>query len=66
MVNYIRIDLPNGSTRYYQVAKSLGKTLELVDDPGFIIEKDGKLKFLTFPHDEYTGQLKFTVFIQKP
>jgi len=66
MVNYIRIDLPNGSTRYYQVAKSLGKTLELVDDPGFIIEKQGKLKFLTFPHDEYTGQLKFTVFIQKP
>lgn len=66
IVNYIRIDLPNGSTRYYQVAKSLGKTLELVDDPGFIIEKDGKLKFLTFPHDEYTGQLKFTVFIQKP
>jgi hypothetical protein len=65
-VNYIRIDLPNGSTRYYQVAKSLGKTLELDDDPGFIIENDGKLKFLTFPHDEYTGQLKFTVFIQKP
>ncbi len=65
-VNYIRIDLPNGSTRYYQITKSLGKTLELNDDPGFIIEKDGKLRFLTFPHDEYTGQLKFTVFIQKP
>lgn len=65
-VNYIRIDLPNGSTRYYQVAKSLGKTLVLDDDPGFIIENDGKLKFLTFPHDDYTGQLKFTVFIQKP
>lgn len=65
-VNYIRINLPNGSTRYYQVAKSLGKTLELDDDPGFIIKNDGKLKFLTFPHDEYTGQLKFTVFIQKP
>ncbi len=65
-VNYIRIDLPNASTRYYHVAKSIGKTLELDDDPGFIIEKDGKLKFLTFPHDEYTGQLKFSVFVQKP
>ena len=65
-VNYIRIDLPNGSTRYYQIAKSSGKTLELQDDPGFSMDKDGKLKFQTFPHDEHKGQIKFTVFIQKP
>jgi hypothetical protein len=65
-VNYIRIELPDGSTRYYPVIKSFGKSLELENDPGFIMDKDGKLKFQTFPHDEYTGQLKFTVFVQKP
>jgi hypothetical protein len=65
-VNYIRIELPGGSTRYYDVANVSGRMLELKDDPGFIIEKEGKLKFQSFPHDEYNGQLKFTVFVQNP
>jgi len=66
IVDYIRIDLPGGSTRYYDVAKSSGKILDLKDDPGFIIDKEGKLKFQSFPHDEYVGQLKFTVFVKNP
>jgi len=61
-VGYIRIDLPNSGTRVYQVANVSGKLIELKEDPGFIFENDDKIRFLTFPHDEYKGQLKFTVF----
>ena len=61
-VGYIRIDLPNAGTRVYAVANVSGKLLELKEDPGFVFENDNKIRFLTFPHDEYEGQLKFTVF----
>ena len=66
ITNYIRIELPGGGTRYYDVSKSSGKSVELKDNPGFIIDKEGKLKFQSFPHDEYIGQLKFTVFVKNP
>lgn len=60
-VDYVRLDLPGGSTRYYGVASVDGKWLQLQDDPGFSLEAE-HLKFYTFPHDEYRGVLKYTLF----
>ncbi|WP_316811656.1 heparinase II/III family protein [Pedobacter heparinus] len=60
-VDYVRLDLPGGSTRYYRVLAIDGKWLQLQDDPGFSLEGE-HLKFYTFPHDEYRGALKYTLF----
>lgn len=60
-VDYIRLDLPGGNTRYCQVNKAGGRWVQLQDDPGFTLEGD-KLKFHTFPHDTYQGALKYTLF----
>lgn len=63
-VNYIRLDLADGETRYYPVAAVDGRWLELVDDPGFIIEANsGKIKFHTFPKDQHEGPLRYTLFV---
>ncbi len=59
---YVRLDIPAGITKYYRVKSISGKWLELEDDPGFTLDKKGKLKFFTFPHDEYSGPLRYTVF----
>lgn len=60
-VAYVRLDLPGGSTRYYPVVAVDGKWLQLQDDPGFTLEGD-RLKFQAFPHDEYQGALRYTLF----
>jgi len=62
-VNYVRLDLSDGQTRYYPVAAVQGKWLELVDDPGFTVEADGKVQFHTFPQDQYAGPLRYTLFV---
>ena len=63
-VNYVRLNLPDGGTRYYPVAEVNGNYLELVDDPGFTLEKgSGKILFHTFPHDQYNGKLGYTLFV---
>jgi hypothetical protein len=62
-VKYVRLDLPDGGTRYYNVAEVSGRRLLLSDDPGFTFDPDNKkIKFHTFPKDEYTGGLKYTLF----
>jgi hypothetical protein len=62
-VDYVRLDLPGGGTRYYRVVAVDGAWLQLQDDPGFTLEGD-KLRFQTFPHDEYQGILRYTVFLK--
>ena len=61
-VNYIRLDLADGGTRYYPVSLVQGKVLELPDDPGFTMGADGKVVFHTFPKDQYSGPLRYTLF----
>lgn len=36
--------------------------MELDDDPGFDIDSNGKLKFFTFPHEEFLGPFQYSVF----
>lgn len=60
-VDYIRLDLPGGNTRYYRVIAADGNWLQLQDDPGFTVVGD-RLKFFTFPHEEYQGELRYTFF----
>ena len=61
-IKYLRMDIPAGGTRYYRVKSVSGKWLELEDDPGFIMDEKGKLRFFTFPHDEFEGPIRYTVF----
>jgi len=61
-IRYVRLDIPEGESRYYRVKSVSGKWLELKDDPGFTIDEQGKLKFFTFPHDEFAGPLRYTAF----
>jgi len=63
-VNFVRLDLAGGETRYYSVASVQGKSLELVDDPGFTMGADGKVVFHTFPKDQHDGPLRYTLFVQ--
>ena len=62
-VNYIRLDLADGGTRYYPVSLVQGKVLELPDDPGFKMGADGKVVFHTFPKDQHAGPLNYTLFV---
>jgi len=62
-VNYVRLDLGDGGTRYYPVAAVQDKWLELADDPGFTVEADGKVQFHTFPQDQHAGPLRYTLFV---
>lgn len=64
-VNYVRLDLSDGQTRYYPVASVRGKWLELKDDPGFILDKEGKVQFHTFPNDQFEGPLRYTIFVKQ-
>jgi len=61
-VKYVRLDLSDGGTRYYPVAAVNANWLELVDDPGFILEKNGQVQFQTFPQDQHPGPLRYTLF----
>lgn len=60
-IKYVRLDIHGGGTGYYRVKSISGKWLELEEDPGFTLEQ-GKLKYFTFPHDEFAGPLRYTVF----
>lgn len=63
VVKYVRLDMPDGGTRYYHVAEVSGNRLSLTGDPGFTFDTGNeKIKFHTFPNDEYTGRLRYTVF----
>lgn len=64
-VDYVRLDLSDGGTRYYPVKEGRGKWLDLNDDPGFSMETDGSIRFYTFPNDEYVGPLHYTVFFKE-
>ncbi|MFA6946754.1 MAG: heparinase II/III family protein, partial [Pedobacter sp.] len=61
-VSHVRFDFPDGATLYYPAKRISDKGLQLADDPGFTMEKNGKIHFYTFPHKEYNGVLRFTVF----
>jgi hypothetical protein len=62
-VNFVRLDLADGGTRYYPVAAVNGNWLELFDDPGFSLESDqSRVRFHTFPQDQYAGPLRYTLF----
>lgn len=61
-IKYVRLDIPGGGTRYYPVKVVSSKWLELEDDPGFTLDDQGKLKFFTFPHEEFSGRVLYTVF----
>ncbi len=62
-VNFVRLDMPDGGTRYYPVASVNGKSLELVDDPGFTMNS-GKVSFHTFPQEQFNGPLNYTLFVR--
>lgn len=47
---------------YYPVKSVTGKLLELKDDPGFKLDEKGDMKFFTFPHEEFTGPMRYTAF----
>lgn len=61
-VNFVRLDLSDGGPRYYPVAAVQGKTLELVDDPGFTMDANGNVVFHTFPQDKTEAPLRYTLF----
>ncbi len=61
-INYIRLDLTGGGTRYYPASPVDGNWLQLEKDPGFTIDAGGNVKFHTFPHDTYAGPLRYTLF----
>ncbi len=62
-VNFVRLDLADGGTRYYPVAAVNSNWLELFDDPGFSLESDqSRVRFHTFPQDQYAGPLRYTLF----
>ncbi len=64
-VNYIRLDFSDGGTYHCPVESVHGSRLELKDDPGFSLDKNGKVKFYTFPQDEHDGPLRYTLFDSK-
>ncbi len=64
-VKYVRLELSDGQTRYYPVSAVNGKSLELFDDPGFMMDANSqKVQFHTFPKDQYNGSLRYTLFVQ--
>lgn len=61
-VSFIRLDFSNGDILYCRVAKVNGNRIELVEDPGLRMENEEKMRLITFPHTEYSGKLRFTMF----
>jgi hypothetical protein len=59
------LDFSGGGTYYCPVAAVKGNRLELKDDPGFTLDKDGKVRFYTFPQDQHDGPLHYTLFVSK-
>lgn len=65
-VSYIRLDFSGGGTYYCPVKSVHDKRLILKDDPGFTLDENGNVQFYTFPQDQYTGPLRYTLFVSKP
>ncbi len=63
-VNYIRLDFSGGQTYYCPVDSAHGNRLELKDDPGFILDKEGNVQFHTFPQDHHKAPLRYTLFVK--
>lgn len=62
-IRYVRLDLPGADTRYYAIKSVFGKWLQLEGDPGFTIDNEGsRLRYYTFPHNTYSGSIRYTVF----
>ena len=60
---FVRLDFPGGDTYYCRVVATHADMLELIDDPGFTLEENGKFtRFHTFPGEEYRGVLRYTLF----
>lgn len=64
-VKYIRLDFSDGGTYYCPVKSVHDKRLILKDDPGFTLDENGNVRFYTFPQDEHTGPLRYTLFVSK-
>ena len=61
-VNHIRLDFPDGSSLYFSARNISGNVVQLDNDPGFSMDNDGKTRFYTFPHSEYSEPVRYTVF----
>lgn len=61
-ISFIRLDFPGKDNYYYRVKQVNENQIQLEEDPGFRMEKNDKIRFLSFPHTEYTGTLNFSIF----
>jgi hypothetical protein len=61
-VSYVRLDFPDNSSLYFPAKNISGNIIQLDNDPGFSMEKGGKTRFYTFPHNEYSEPVCYTVF----
>jgi hypothetical protein len=61
-VHYVRLDFSDGDTYYCPVASVNKNTLELANDPGFILDENGNVQFYTFPQGHHNGPLRYTVY----
>jgi hypothetical protein len=64
-VSYVRLDFSDGGTYYCPVNSVHENRLELKDDPGFILEENGNVRFYTFPQEQHKGPLRYTLFLTK-
>jgi len=61
-ISHVRLDFPDGSNLYLPAKHISGKYVQLDNDPGFSMNKDGKVRFYTFPHNEYSEPVRYTVY----
>ena len=61
-VSHVRLDFPDGLSLYFPARNVSGNVIQLDNDPGFSMDKGGKLRFYTFPHNEYSEPIRYTVF----
>ena len=64
-LKYVRLDLAGGVTKFYPVVSVNGTWLELAADPGFTIEPGtSKVRYHSFPKEQYDGPLRYTLFVK--
>ena len=61
-VSHVRLDFPDGSSLYFPARNISGNVIQLDNDPGFSMDNGGKIRFYTFPHNEYSEPVRYTVF----
>jgi hypothetical protein len=61
-VSHVRLDFPDGSSLYFPASHISAKVIQLENDPGFSMDSAGKIRFYTFPHNEYSEAVRYTVF----